>query len=203
MMRTLAAVLMASFVVSLSVIYWAAMQPHALTMTAAAFAFATVAVAIAWQINARVLSEPGVSKTAKRKLAARALRTTSLITALAYAWGGAAMLLVYRLTSVHWQHGWQYGSGMLLIAIGLYGYIALLNDEQSALNSDAAILRAVYLAVLQSVAITCALVWLVSSGKLSSGKGDWAANIIFLAGGFAIAAISAIVARTHFKLTRG
>lgn len=200
MMRTLATVLMAAFVLSLSAVYWSALQPNVLVMSASAFAFAFVAIAIAWKINAGVLAQP--ASAADRGLAARALRTTSHITALVYAWGGAAMLIVYRLTNVHWQHGWQYGTAMLLIAIGLYGYLSLLNDEQSALSSDIAIQRAVYLAILQSLAITGALIWLLSSGKLTSGKGDWAANIIFLAGGFGIAAVSAIVAHTHMKITR-
>jgi hypothetical protein len=143
-----------------------------------------------------------VSKLESRPLAAAAIRQTSIVTAALYAWGGAAMTLVYRFSGLHWQHGWQYGLAMLLIATGLAGYVHLLGDVRSSLNSDRAIDRVAKLAALQGIAVTFALAWLAGSGKLATTKGDWAANIIFVTGGLAIAMVSAVVTRTHHSLTR-
>ncbi len=53
----------------------------------------------------------------------------------------------------------------------------------------------------QAVAIACGLIWLIASGKLSSLKGDWAANQLFLAGGFAIMCLSMIIMKTHAVLS--
>ncbi|MBN9281050.1 MAG: hypothetical protein J0H37_02035, partial [Hyphomicrobium denitrificans] len=56
-------------------------------------------------------------------------------------------------------------------------------------------------AALQAVAIACGLLWLIQSGKLSSLKGDWAANQLFLAGGFTVMCLSVIIVKTHSALS--
>jgi hypothetical protein len=47
------------------------------------------------------------------------------------------------------------------------------------------------------------VIFLIGNGKLAPPKTDWVANHIFLAGGLAIAALSAIAAVTQGKLARG
>ena len=57
------------------------------------------------------------------------------------------------------------------------------------------------LAFLQAVRSHADLIWLIGSGKLSSMKGDWAANQLFLAGGFAIMCLSMIMIKSYAVLT--
>lgn len=201
-MRSLSPTLLTIAAGSIAVMLWAAANTDIRIMAAAAAAFILAAIARAARLNASLRRVAATSNPSERRSAAEAIRKTSYITALVYAWGGAAMLLVYRFSGLYWQHGWQYGLAMIVIAAGLAGYIAMLGNERSPLNSDAALDRAVQLAVLQGVAAAAAMVWLTTSGKLTTGKADWAANIVFMSGGLAISVISAIVARTHSKLTR-
>ena len=186
--------LSAVFVLCLAVVLWAAgsLAPH--VMIAASAVFAGAAILAAWRANA--------AGSGAQNSRLGAIRETSRVTAMSYLWGGLAMLLIYRLTALHWQHGWQYGLAMLLIAAGLGVYIQMLASEQSAAASDRALDRAVYLAVLQGAAAVAALLWLTLSGKIWSPKGDWAANIVFISGGFAIAGISAIVVIRDAALKR-
>ena len=59
----------------------------------------------------------------------------------------------------------------------------------------------VKLAGYQAVLIGVGLVWLIGSGKLATLKGDWAANQLFLAGGFAIMCLSMIMIKSYAVLT--
>ena len=56
--------------------------------------------------------------------------------------------------------------------------------------------------VAEAVAALAAVVVLLASGKMTTGKSDWAANQIFVAGGIAVAILSAMCSYTHFKLMR-
>lgn len=134
--------------------------------------------------------EPPIDATA-------ALLTTTLLTTLTYAWASIALFAVYVGTPLRWQHGWQYASAMALIAAGHVIYIRHLSSMSDA---GPATRPAVGLAGLQGAAAVTALAWLVASGKLATTKGDWAANQVFLAGGVAIAALSAIIVVTHYML---
>ena len=120
--------------------------------------------------------------------------------ALVYAWGGLAMAVTYQVSGLKWQHGWQYGLGMLLIGTGIALYARRLRKIPVGPSKDAARSRAVRLVMVQGVAALLGLLWLVFSGKLATPKDDWAANIIFLAGGAAVAGISALIAQLHFAL---
>ncbi|MEQ1698209.1 MAG: hypothetical protein ABL901_20455 [Hyphomicrobiaceae bacterium] len=117
--------------------------------------------------------------------------------ALGYAWGGLTLLAVYLLTPLRWQHGWQYGSGMLLIAVLIYalsrGFAARWSRMLSRTLS--------WLTLLHGWAATAGLAWLIGSGKIWSVKGDWAADIVFAVGALVITGISALALRTSRILT--
>ena len=134
---------------------------------------------------------------------ASALARTTRLTALTYAWCGLTLLAVYLGTRVHWQHGWQYGSVLALIGAGNWIYVSLLEADANGkgLAAMQQVNAAVALAALQGIAVSGAMIWLISSGKLDTKKGDWAANMIFLAGGLALIVISAVIVKTHLTLT--
>jgi hypothetical protein len=54
----------------------------------------------------------------------------------------------------------------------------------------------------QGFAAAVGVLILIVSGKLTAGKGDWIANLVFVAGGVAIAALSALSVRTQRRLMR-
>ncbi len=134
-------------------------------------------------------------------IAAASRRNARLI---AWAWGAgsASMLAVYLLSGLRWQHGWQYGSGMALIAALGFGYSLRLGDTQSILRRPQHLKLAAMLAAAQGIAAIGGILVLVLSGKVASVRADWAANIIFVAGGLAITVLSAIAVRTYARLTR-
>jgi uncharacterized membrane protein YqjE len=107
----------------------------------------------------------------------------------AYTWGvgAASMLGVYLLSGLKWQHGWQYGAGMALIAL-----VALWFARQPRWLNTVALVVA-----LQGMAAAIGLAVLAGSGKLASVKADWAANIIFVAGGVALAVLSVMAVGAH------
>ena len=90
---------------------------------------------------------------------------------------------------------------MLLIAVAHAIYLWRLADPNASVSSPRAIDRAVRLAACQAIAIAFGLIWLIQSGKLASVKGDWAANQLFLAGGFAVMFLSAIIIKTNATLS--
>ncbi|HVZ05886.1 hypothetical protein [Hyphomicrobium sp.] len=130
-----------------------------------------------------------------------ALWQTTRLIMLAYLWCALAFYAVYLGTTLHWQHGWEYGSAILLIAIGHAIYLRRLADPNDAVSTPSAIERAVRLSSYQAIAIAVGLIWLIQSGKLSSLKGDWAANQLFLAGGFAVMCLSVIIIKTNAALS--
>lgn len=121
---------------------------------------------------------------------------------LAYMWGALAMIAVYRLTDLRWQHGIQYGLGMALIATLYLSYAWLIAMPDSSLRSRRALQGATFLVLAHGAAVLAGILFLVLSGKILSTKADWAANQIFTAGGFAIAILSAIGALTSLRLMR-
>ena len=123
---------------------------------------------------------------------------------LAWTWGAgaASMLAVYLLSGVRWQHGWQYGSGMALIAALGFAYSLHLGKVGSVLRSQRHLKAAALLAAAQGIAAIGGILVLVVSGKVASVRGDWPANIVFVAGGLAITVLSAIAVRTYARLNR-
>jgi hypothetical protein len=159
-----------------------------------------MAITVALRINtpywSQNLSEPGLGPIID------ASRRNARLIAWTWATGGVSMLLVYLLSGLRWQHGWQYGSGMVLIATLIFGYAVAVKSPSSYLRRPGLINAVAWMAAAQGIAGTAGIMLLVISGKLASMKGDWAANIIFVAGGFAITVLSAIAVRSHARLSR-
>lgn len=118
-------------------------------------------------------------------------RAFAELMALTWGWGGLSMVLAYGAAGLKWQHGWQYGSAMLLIAVGLTLYSRRIVTG-SPLAEPASMEWGRKAAFLQGFAAGTGISWLIGSGKLATVKGDWAANDVFLAGGVAILCLSAM-----------
>lgn len=166
----------------------------------AAAVFAIVLCATAIRTNAPVWRRS--SPASERATTPReALRANLLLIMLAFLWCGLAFYAVYLGTHVRWQHGWEYGSACILIG-GAYAYcVKSLGDPNGALAHPAAIDRMARIAGYQAILIGIGLVWLIGAGKLITHKGDWAANHLFLAGGFAIMCISVMLIKTNIALS--
>ena len=167
---------------------------------AAAGAFGTSIVLAALRTNVplwRGAQPPGAS----HRLQAEAMRRNARIAALVYAWGAAAMFAVYMLSGLAWRHGWQYGSGMALIAGAFLAYVHAMRLG-SALRTPRALRLAAGFTVLHAAGAAGGLRFLLGAGKLATIKGDWAANHVFLAGGTAILALCALTLVTHVVLAR-
>jgi hypothetical protein len=120
-----------------------------------------------------------------------ALSFASLIAA-AWAWAGLAMLACYYLTDLKWQHAWQYGAGMLLIAAGITAYARARRQPGSRLAAPDAATAMRGITALQGIAALVGVVILLLSGKVEAQGRDWAANVVFIAGGLALFALSAM-----------
>ena len=120
-----------------------------------------------------------------------AARNARLI-ALAYAWGAVSMLAVYLLTSLRWQHGWQYGLGMALIALLIHAFSRNLVGRWTPSFNRALTLAA----LLHGWAAIAGLGWMIAIGKIYSDKGDWAANLVFACGGLMIVGVTIMALRT-------
>jgi hypothetical protein len=128
------------------------------------------------------------------------LQHNTFLNMLSYLWGAAALFAIYLGTPVRWQHGWQYGSGLLLIAIGHMIYQRHLANAGDDVAGARAFKTTVALAFLQAVALAGLLVYLIAVGALASAKGDWAANQIFFAGAIAIMCVSLMIVRSYRAL---
>jgi hypothetical protein len=190
LLATLAAALIAMYLAT------SALQKAEAATSAAAFAILLMTSAV--RTNSP-LWRRGAAKVAMTQR--EALWQTTLLIMLAYLWCALAFYAVYLGTTLHWQHGWEYGSAMLLIALAHAFYLRRLSNPGDAVSTPSAIERAVRLASYQGFAIAFGLIWLIQSGKLSSLKGDWAANQLFLAGGFAVMCLSVIVIKTNAALS--
>ena len=165
----------------------------------AAAVFTVVLSATAIRTNApywRSVSGPAASITPRD-----AMRTNASLIMIAFLWCGLAFYVVYLGTPVRWQHGWEYGSACILLA-GLYAYyVKRLSNPGDRLAQTPAIDRMAKIAGYQAVLIGIGLIWLIGAGKLViTHKGDWAANQLFLSGGFAIMCISVILIKTNAAL---
>lgn len=163
-------------------------------LAAAAAGLGAVFLALsALVLNARLADAASGAPAGERDVA----RSHALLLAVGWAWGGAAMLAVYLFSGLKWQHGWQYGSGMVLIAGLIALYASRLARPDNALASPAALRGARIANAAQGIAAAVGVAWLSLSGKLATEKGDWAANDIFVAGALAIVALSALGLRAR------
>lgn len=190
--------LLATLLAALLAMYLATSGLQKAQAATSAAAFAILLVIAGLRSNSPLWRRGTAKSTATPR---QALWLTTLLIMLAYFWCALAFYAVYLGTSLRWQHGWEYGSAMLLVAVGHAIYLWHLDDPNASVSTPKAIGRAVALAALQAVAIACGLLWLIQSGKLSSLKGDWAANQLFLAGGFTVMCLSVIIVKTHSALS--
>jgi hypothetical protein len=165
----------------------------------AAAVFAVVMCATALRTNAPYWRRGAASPSASTSR--QAMMTNSLLIVLAFLWCGLAFYAVYLGTAVRWQHGWEYGSACILFA-GAYAYYRnRLSNPNDPLAQTPALDRMAKIAGYQAMLIGIGVVWLVGAGKLAiTHKGDWAANQLFLGGGFAIMCISVILIKTNAAL---
>ncbi|WP_045837458.1 hypothetical protein [Hyphomicrobium sp. 99] len=190
--------LLITLAAALIAMYLAASHVLKAEAAVAAAVFALVIVVAAIRTNAPVWRRP---PSAAGPTPRDALLVTTKLMMLAYLWCAIAFYAIYLGTNTRWQHGWEYGTGMLLIS-GAYGYyLSRLSDPADHLSSPNAIERMVRFSAYLAFLIGAGLVWLVGSGKLATLKGDWAANQLFLAGGFAVICLSAIIVKTNSALT--
>jgi hypothetical protein len=167
---------------------------------AAALFLPVMATTISLKVNAPYWSD-GAMLRERDAIASASARNARLI---AWTWGAGAvsMLAVYLLSGLRWQHGWQYGTGMLLISGLGFSYAVNVGLAQSPMRQPRYLTTAALLAAVQGIAAIGGIMILVLSGKVASPRGDWAANIIFVAGGLAIAVLSGIAVRTYARLSR-
>jgi len=112
-----------------------------------------------------------------------ALRCNVWLAALVYAWGASALFAVYSLSDLAWRHSFQYGTGAAVFAAGLGIYGLRLGSKNN--NS----MPPLILTIIHGLAAFGGLIYLLGTDKLETAKGDWAANEVFLWGGFAIVAL--------------
>jgi hypothetical protein len=161
----------------------------------AAAIFALVIAGASWRINRPYWREAaGGADTAELVHAGR--RNTRLA-ALTYAWGAAALLLVYQLSGLSWYHSSQYGAGAAVIAAGLLAYVHRLGKPEHAAPPPVAA------TALHGAAVGGGLVFLVATGKIWSSRPDWVANAVFLWGGLALLAICTVAAAAQGRLMAG
>lgn len=151
--------------------------------------FAAVAAFVGWRFAAPG-HDPEIDGHA---LAARFAR----LIAATWAWCGTAMLACYYLTELSWQHAWQYGAAMLLIASLVWRYARERVQPGARVTSEPLVAAARWMTRLQGLAALAGVVILALSGKLEAGNRDWAANIVFVAGGLTIFSLSMAALRAE------
>ena len=190
-LRPLVPWLVLAAAVSVTTMVLSAGRGDRLSPALAAGLLAVVVVAAALWLNAPRWS---VRHSASEAEASKAVVVANIhLAALVYAWGAAALFAVYSLSDLVWRHAWQYGLGAALFAAGLALYA---RSVDAAAGSD---LPPLLLTVLHGLAVGGGLVYLVGTGKLATQRADWAANEVFLAGGFAILALCVIAAITQLR----
>jgi len=129
-------------------------------------------------------------------------RRHTVLAALVYTWGAAAILAIYSMSGLTWRHWWQYGIGMAFVAAAVFLYAHLLTAGGGRYRTPRALGVLMGLTALQGLAVSVALVYLVFWGKLITPRGDWAANYIFAAGSITLALLSGVSLVTYRNLTR-
>lgn len=171
--------------------------PMLVAGSAGLFALVVVAVGLRanqpfWSIDAARIADDTPSVAA---------RFNAWLMAITFTWGAVAMFAVYTLSGLRWQHGWQYGLAMALLATFTFGF-GMLIDRAGPERLKPLLSSGLQLTIIQGVAATAGLIFLIGSGKLMSFRPDWAANQIFLFGGLTIVGLSAMAVATQRKLMR-
>ena len=174
--------------------YGAASGSRSLTALAA-LAYALAVLIVAWRVNRGAWVADGTAPPPG--LLFHTMRRNTRLAALVYAWAAAAFFAVYGLSTVRWQHGFQYGIAAALIAGGFLYYVHRMGSDGTGTAP------APRLTILHGLAVTAGLIFLLSSGKLQSMKGDWPANYIFLFGGLALVTVCYFAFVTQRRLQPG
>jgi hypothetical protein len=145
-----------------------------------------------WRINAPLWSSDAAHGTG-----ADWAWSNTVLAAIVYAWGAAAMFTIYSLTGLHWRHWWQYGAGMALLAAAALLCATYLASGRGRYGRATSLNILMSIAAAQAVSVVGALVYLVATGKLDTPKSDWAANHIFIAGCVTIGIISIVSLLAH------
>jgi hypothetical protein len=124
----------------------------------------------------------------------------SLLAGISYAWGAVAMFTMYSLGGLVWRHWWQYGAGMLLLGAASVLVARHLIGAHAPHRNGRALRTLMVGSIVQAVAVVLGLFYLVASGKLATPKDDWAANIVFIAGGMTILFITTVSLLTWQRL---
>jgi hypothetical protein len=199
-LRPMMPVILLAFVVSIMVAVLAAGRGSGWTLALAVVLFALQMLFVALRLNAPFWGSkpPAAEATATVTCA----QSNAVLAALVYAWGAIAMLAIYSLTPLKWQHWWQYGAAMLLIAGAIFLYAYVLTAGRESYRSARALEILIGLTTAQGIAVVVALLWLMLSGKIYTPRGDWAANEIFIGGAVMLAMLAAVSIPTLRTLTR-
>jgi hypothetical protein len=159
----------------------------------AALAFAASIVVEGVRVTAKSSVMQGSDAAAHRTAAQFwVLHETTFLSFLTCAWSAAALLIAYPIAGLSWLHGWEYGLFFALAAFGFGKYLQKLTKHDDEASKASAVALAAVLTIIQALAITATLVWIIVSGKLSTTRGDWLANDVFLASGCAALALSIV-----------
>lgn len=123
------------------------------------------------------------------------------LTAITFAWGAAVMLTAYPFGGLVWRHWWQYGLGMALLGAGTLLTARYLIGPNAPHRSGKPLLQLMRMTMVLMAAVIAALIYLVASGKLATPKDDWAANVVFIAGGVTVLLISISSLVTYRRTT--
>lgn len=156
--------------------------------------FATVIIVTACRLNVTALAKDN-GPNARADLSS----LNAGLLASAFAWGGMTILAGYYLTDLFWHHAWQYGLGMCLAGLMSYGMRWHLLQPQCFLCKPHWQQRLTLLSGLLLIGSGAGLVFLLGSGKLAAINPDWLANHVFVAGGLAVMALSAIAVWAQLK----
>jgi len=199
-LRPLLPVILLALVVSIMIAVLAAGRGSGWTLALAVALFAVQMLLVALRINLPYWGGNPPAEEAPAPVVCA--QSNAVLAALVYAWGAVAMLAIYSLTPLKWQHWWEYGAAMLVIACAILIYANALTTGPARLRSPRAIDILMGLTLAQGVAVVVAILWILLSGKVHTLRGDWAANEIFLGGAAMLAMVSAISIVTHRNLTR-
>ncbi|MCB1510576.1 MAG: hypothetical protein KDJ36_06700 [Hyphomicrobiaceae bacterium] len=164
----------------------------------AAIAFAGLAASASWVLNQGFMQLQQSRVTAETGPIAALLNARLM--AVVYAWGGLSMLAAYYLTPLSWYHAWQYGGAMVLVAAALHFYAQALVAPRAPARAPRAQLAVERLTVVQGITATAGALAVIVSGKLTTGKPDWVANILFISGGLTIGTLSALAVMTRRRV---
>ena len=126
----------------------------------------------------------------------------SRLTAIAYAWCGTALQAVYitPVTGIRWQHSWQYGLALALMAVFSFAYAARVSRRRASPHRSSALGAAPLLAFVQTLLAAGTAAFMIGSGKLLTRRMVWAANQVFLFGSLAVLVVTLMALVTMRRL---